>query len=338
MDFGYDFLLKVLQSGSLKWLDIMRDSYWFKQRMATKALLEKELAEMRSDWAKLRGKLTDEQYVELEERARLEAANKAAVNAERKAAQRALDTWKNRHIGPRWEDGWKSMPQMARLATAIKAKETDVAACDEVVSMIEPRISFLVEAGYLKDLPMEEMGKDSLTLKGVLATEVNESHSLMTAHVYHEGMFEGLEPTDILVLLSAFINEKIGGSDEVVEKPRLSGQVLDRLREVEKLAERLASAERRFGVDSGDLWAISYGWMEPVSQWLNGDSAASICQAYGVYEGNLLRTVLRIANVADEWIALATYCEHTEMVAKMTEAKAMILRDIAVTDSLYLRI
>jgi hypothetical protein len=42
--------------------------------------------------------------------------------------------------------------------------------------------------------------------------------------------------------------------------------------------------------------------------------------------------------VADEWISLATYCEHTEMVERMTAVKERILRDIAVSDSLYLRI
>jgi hypothetical protein len=51
-----------------------------------------------------------------------------------------------------------------------------------------------------------------------------------------------------------------------------------------------------------------------------------------------MRVVLRIANIADEWISLATYCEHTEMVEKMTAVKVGLLRDIAVTDSLYLRI
>jgi hypothetical protein len=45
-----------------------------------------------------------------------------------------------------------------------------------------------------------------------------------------------------------------------------------------------------------------------------------------------------MANIADEWINIATYCEHTEMVERVTEAKATLLREIAITDSLYLRI
>jgi hypothetical protein len=47
---------------------------------------------------------------------------------------------------------------------------------------------------------------------------------------------------------------------------------------------------------------------------------------------------LRVSNIADEWISLANYCEDTEMVAKMTALKSTLLRDIAITDSLYLRI
>jgi superfamily II RNA helicase len=75
-----------------------------------------------------------------------------------------------------------------------------------------------------------------------------------------------------------------------------------------------------------------------VWRWLKGENSATICTDYGIYEGNLMRTVLRIANVADEWINLATYCEDTEMVAQMSEVKGQLLREIAVTDSLYLRI
>jgi len=139
--------------------------------------------------------------------------------------------------------------------------------------------------------------------------------------------------------LASFINEKLdaettpGLYDLQVDKA-----VIDLLGKVDTLANTLNSSESKYGIPYDNYWGLSLAWVEPVWRWLQGETSATICTDYGIYEGNLMRTVLRIANVADEWINLATYCEDTEMVAQMSEVKGQLLREIAVTDSLYLRI
>jgi superfamily II RNA helicase len=341
MDFHYDFLLKVMQSGSLNCLSVMRDSYWFKQRQVIKGLLERDLVGLREDYAKTRSGLSDADFAELSQRAQLEATLKASINAARKDAQRALGAWQNSHMAPKWENGWKAIPALKRLERAIEMKTADIAGCDELVSFVEPRLTFLERAGFITAGPMESLGPDNLTLKGVLATEVNESHSLLTAEVYQSGMLASASGEEILCVLASFINEKLDSDATVsVDQLDIPDTIVGYVRQIEGMAGKFADMERALtgGLPGDDHWALGVQWIEPVWRWLAGEQAQVLCGEYGMYAGNLLRTVLRIANVADEWISLATYCEHTEMVERMTAVKERILRDIAVSDSLYLRI
>ena len=41
-------------------------------------------------------------------------------------------------------------------------------------------------------------------------------------------------------------------------------------------------------------------------------------------------------NILDEYYALATYTQHTEQIEKIIELKSKLIRDIAISDSLYL--
>ena len=225
------------------------------------------------------------------------------------------------------------------MKKSISLKKQGITDCDNVECYIEPRLKFLVKGGYLKeDADLSALSSSCLTLKGILATEVNESHSLLTSEIYVSGLFKEASCDTILTVLSSFINEKLDGDvpqfeDLIVDRP-----VKDLLAKVDDLAHSLSSLEGSCGIPYDKYWTLSLSWVDPVWRWLKGENSATICADYGLYEGNLMRTVLRVANVADEWISLATYCEDTDMVSRMSEVKAVLLREIAVTDSLYLRI
>ena len=328
MDFHYDFILKTMASDNLRWMDILKNSYWYKQRMVTKEILKKELVTLEHDLTNL---VKGVDYDELMERVALEEKFKGAVNAAKKEAQRALDSWKNKHMGPRWENGWKLVPQIQRLRKSVETKRADINKCDEVESYVEPRLKFLEQCKFVSD--------SKLTLKGVLATEVNEAHSLLTAELYDKQILMDCSAEEILTILSVFINEKVSDDAPLsVKTLEVPSVVKDKLYIVDDMANDFRQVEKDNAIFDDAYWEPCLYWIEPVWRWIQGETSAQICASYGMYEGNLLRTILRIANIADEWISLATYCQHTEMVTKMTEVKEKLVRGIAVTDSLYLRI
>ena len=71
---------------------------------------------------------------------------------------------------------------------------------------------------------------------------------------------------------------------------------------------------------------------------VEGDSIAQICAEYGVYEGNLIRTILKLQNMLDEWRAMAEYCEHLDTLETFRTAHELLLREAVIQDSLYLHL
>jgi superfamily II RNA helicase len=323
MDFHYDFLLKTMQSGELRWLSILKDSYWYKQRMVVRDMLVKELKVMEEDMVKTRGLISEDDFAELKVRAELEEKIKTSVNAAKKAAQKGLVAWQTTHEGARWSTGWQLYPQLVRLEQSALAKKAAIAACEEVSSTVEPRLGFLVEAGFMKDVvDISWLSKENLTLRGILATEVNESHSLLTAEVYAQGLMADFDAEHILCVLAAFINEKTDAENKLSPSQlRVPKKIIDMLYTIDGIAKKFQEIESTQGIPYDNYWDLSTDWIEPMWRWLQGDAAPYVCMNYGMYEGNLSRTLLRMGNIADEWIALATYCEHTEMVQRMTAVK-----------------
>jgi superfamily II RNA helicase len=100
MDFHYDFLLKCLQQGKVGWLGLVKQSYWYVQRQME---IESKTAELETIKMQYEGL----DLAEFEKRDAFETTIKMTQNAERKKAQQGLDSWKNKHVGPKWEEGWK---------------------------------------------------------------------------------------------------------------------------------------------------------------------------------------------------------------------------------------
>ena len=86
------------------------------------------------------------------------------------------------------------------------------------------------------------------------------------------------------------------------------------------------------------FWDLSTTWLEPVSAWLSGSEISKICVDYGIFEGNFVRTVMRLANLVDEWTAVATFIEDIELLEKLREVRGRLVKDVIIPDSLYLHI
>jgi hypothetical protein len=86
------------------------------------------------------------------------------------------------------------------------------------------------------------------------------------------------------------------------------------------------------------VWATTLQWTEPLYWWLTEEvHISTVCAEYGLFEGNFVRGLLKLANILDEWLSLATYCEHADQIEKVTVLRSLLVRDLAVPDSLYLK-
>ena len=69
----------------------------------------------------------------------------------------------------------------------------------------------------------------------------------------------------------------------------------------------------------------------------DGESAAALRKDYDIFEGNLMRGILKLAALVNEWTAVATYRADVAMLDKCRSISEGLLRDVAIPESLYLR-
>jgi superfamily II RNA helicase len=83
-------------------------------------------------------------------------------------------------------------------------------------------------------------------------------------------------------------------------------------------------------------WELTSYWSEPVTEWIAGND--HVCGQYGIEDGNFVRAMLKLGNIIDEWVNMATISQDVEMIEKMIGARNKVVRGIVVPDSLYLRL
>jgi len=338
MDFHYDFLMKTLQASSqpLKWLQLMEQSYWFQQRKKEIMEWTKEIEVCRQKKQALH--LAEPYLSGCATRLELEKKIKLTVNAERKQIQRELDRVKNGQMGPKWNQALLDYQLFHTLDRQQKEKEEWLVSLQQHQSSIQPVVNMLHQLGYLRHTDPQTLTSDDLGLKGILATEVNEGHPILMTELYVEETLHGLSGVELVCVLSCFHERKDTEEQPSLPDLHVSAKTVNAIRHLQKMAGQLKEIDERVGYPVEGYWNTSTMMVEPMQRWMEGEHASVICKEYNLFEGNFIRAVLKIANMLDEWLSMATYCQHTEQVEKITEVKSHLIRDVVVSDSLYLRL
>ena len=138
------------------------------------------------------------------------------------------------------------------------------------------------------------------------------------------------------MVLASFQEKK--DTEEQPASLQVSENVVQVLKTVRNMVDSFKEMEQRVGYPVEGYWNTSTIMVEPMRRWMEGEHASVICAEYNLFEGNFIRVVLKIANMLDEVLSVATYCQHTEQVEKITEVKSRLIRDVVISDSLYLRL
>lgn len=349
MTFHYDFLLKTLQAGNLDWLDLMKRSYWQKRQDSILEATKRELENLERERDALG--LKKEEYEDLLERERLAAEVANSVNAARRAAQAAWSTWENRHMGGHWSKLIKEVwPKWKSLAKDAEKMELELEYQADFTGDIWARLRALAAFGLLEK-PTEDLGPSGpfplkLTDLGTAATEINEGHEILLPLAFQKRILHGCSGKEIVTILSSFFKEGQESAGLVgLEGLGVSSAVKESIQKIQAAADDLRDLEKEYpgaalqGVGDTLYWDLNIGWIEPIWRWLQeGVPMAQVCGEYELYEGNFMRVLMKLVNLLEEWRSVATLSEDVEMLEKVKGLELEILREVAVSDSLYLRI
>jgi superfamily II RNA helicase len=347
LQFHYDFMLKAIYntqtastSGRL-WETLMDASFWNAQRHAAARVAERALADKEVALEFL--PLSLAQRTELEHRDRLKRDLKTLSNAAKRRVATELEQWTSRHTGPQWHAAAEAYTQYKTIyADCVKLREQlDDLTSHDHSSRILPLLEALNEWGAL--LPSSPTSVPSLSSFGILATEVNESNPLLVAKLYQSQILKDVPADNIMAVLASTIVDR-ESLDKTVHPydlpPTIPLSVKHALVAMDEWGQQGARIDAKFGIESPEyFWSLSTLWVQIAYDWVvNRRSAAEIATTYGIYEGNLMRGIHKLSAIVNEWICMATYLADVDMLEKMKHMHERIVRDIAVPESLYLRL
>ena len=349
MNFHYDFLLKILnasckgsETSRISEKQLIQRSYWCALEQEWMEGLQKELVAAETSLEKLL--LNDEEqdacalYYDIQRRI------SETQNAKKKAAQRELVAWKDDHKDSVWNpilaryDLHMSLTKKKEQLSAEIRKMKDAlwpaaphTSCD--IPIVTARRLLLEECGYVTSVDGIQ-----LTPLGRLASEVNEGHPFLLVELYN-CQTSTLSVTELLTVLALFIGE---GKDESVMNLDLSvsKSVVDMLSHLSRSAKRIVDLEAKYKIPyDRKLWGLSTEWIEPVAEWLEGGvSVAQLAVKYELFEGNVQKALMKLSAVLEEFQALATISGNIDLLKKLEDTRPLVLRDLVLAESLYLRI
>ena len=336
MEFDYDFILKTIQSGNRTWLDILEKSYWRRQREADINVCESDLAKMLARLDQI--KLTEFELVTVQQKDDMDAQIAILNNAKRKKIELQLQRWKEEHSGVKWEHAVNDFEEAKDIRRKMDRIKRDLGFLRDTSSDVERKIKVLESAGFLRPVANpSDHTTESLTTVGILATELNESDAMLISKFYMLPSSRDFEPQHLLAILSGCINDGKKGDDPSIEDIGVPRKVKDALYDLSDIWESLRQIETSHS-STKSPWKMGTAWIGPMWDWMEGEPAAAICQKYGIYEGNLMRSVLKLNSMLEEWRSMASFCEHAEVLEAFRNAHELILRESVIQDSLYLAI
>jgi superfamily II RNA helicase len=333
MRFHYDFLLKrALTGGGGR---VAEESYWAAQQRSAREALRVDSVAAAAQSAAAAAAISAEEEAQLTEFAGLEGAVATSKNAAQRRARTALERWLTDNGGPRWE--------LVR-AKGIRREETAVKAAGLAAEVERWDAAPLLSTGRLETCLtawnfLGATDAEGLTPLGTLASDINEGHAILMPLLAMSGRLDSLAAEELPCVLAAFIREGGGRAEEAptLDAAGLRPEVLAVLDWIDGEARRCQRDEDVAGVLSPpDFWDLSALWTCVAARWQAGAGLPAIAAEFGLFEGNVMRGLLKIANLLEEWAVL---CELRRDLAGLERVRGLrFLREELVVDSLYLRL
>jgi superfamily II RNA helicase len=340
IQFHYDFVLKALHAASATttgqtpiWEMVLESSYWNAQRQHMKQATQSQLTTLEQEETTI--KITEDQIHDLYDRDTLVNTIQTSVNAPKRKAQQELERWNERHRGPTWVQVMGNYERINKLHTECRKLRDFISSCSAPTSeRVDPVLSALKSWGALED------DRRTLTKFGIYATEINEGNSLLIAKLYDSQLMKNATEEEIVTVLGSFIvdGEALTKSSHPMDIP-VSDTIRETLLKIDEWGCQGVQIDKDCGITSPDsYWSLATLWVQIAQDWLAGASAAHIAKTYDIYEGNLMRGLHKLVSLVNEWTAVATIDGDVDMLTKLRETPQKLTRDIAVPESLYLRL
>lgn len=183
-----------------------------------------------------------------------------------------------------------------------------------------------------------------LTVKGIIASLVNDCNGIILAEIISNGMFNNLDTKQIIALVSIFANVSVSDNDVNYKSKNLN----DEYQNIIKISDSYYQLEKenRIYIDD-EYWCITNKYIDLTYDWVNTDDKTNFedlrknmliyLGEINEYEGNFVRNMLKIYNILCNIKMLCNILKYYNIVQKLEMVDTLLLKDIVNVNSLYLK-
>jgi superfamily II RNA helicase len=181
--------------------------------------------------------------------------------------------------------------------------------------------------------------KESVTLKGMIASEINECNELILTELIYNNHLDDITYKDLGAILSIFGDSRVitsnsGGLSTEAYYPQQYAIYIDA---INKTCADFSEMENNKRLSLNYSWNINTYLMDPTYMWLDGTEFEAITQQYGLFEGNLIKDFIRIYNLSAEVEKAAGILNKTHLQVEAAKIRDHVVRDIVNIESLYIK-
>lgn len=177
---------------------------------------------------------------------------------------------------------------------------------------------------------------DQITMKGIIASSICEVNELILSEAIYSNLFDDLEFPEIISLISSFINEKDQGNEQrYIIDLKIPEILKDKLKSISEISEYYQYKEDKAEIYINSDFDLYLDFVEPSYIWAQNKSIKEVYQYTNIYDGNFVKSILRISNIMGNFSDICTYMKKYDLLKKIENYDEILIRDVTSLNSLY---
>lgn len=194
--------------------------------------------------------------------------------------------------------------------------------------------------GDFKDNNYENL---TLSLKGQMAANIHETHSLATAETLYENYFDDLTVEELISVISIFTPLKLSEENSYVNinDTLVNNNIKRVVTIIKKKLHKYYDIETAHQTNFTNSYDIHYNMCEFMYQWCFAEDDIACrkiydeAKSYDIYMGEFVKCILKIVNIANELQKACIVQENIKLLHTLSFVKEKMLKSVATNQSLY---
>jgi antiviral helicase SKI2 len=198
-------------------------------------------------------------------------------------------------------------------------------------------VNFLKNINYLSQSSGQQVTDKDITLKGVVASHINECNAIILTELIINKYFERLTPEEIVGLLAIFIDDCKENEDISYDSIDGTDNIYDRIVNINKFIDEMQELEITNNIlYNQEYWKLRYNYIDIAYMWASGYDIKTCLENRNIFEGNFIKNMLKIHNIVHDVECLCKLAGYVDLLPVLEKIGPLIIRDIVTINSLYL--